>query len=44
VETSLGENYRAAGGGSKSLLPLDILQAAIAAEYEAFTQNKVGIF
>ena len=45
MEASLGENYRAGGAGassSQSLLPMDILQAAIGAEYEAFTQNKVG--
>ena len=45
VEASLGENYRAGGAGAssrQSLLPMDILQAAIGAEYEAFTQNKVG--
>jgi hypothetical protein len=47
VEASLGENYRAGGGSawsscSKLLQPYDILQAAVAGEYQAFTQNKVN--
>jgi len=41
VESSLARNYEVAGEVEKRLQKVDILDAAVEAEYEVFTNNKV---